>query len=55
MEDLWIDGPDDIANAPALKHRKTAKEKITGTWAKIPTTSVLNSRSLPETQCWLSC
>jgi hypothetical protein len=37
MDNLWIDGPDDIANAPEPKRRRrSAKAKLTGTWAKIP-------------------
>jgi hypothetical protein len=38
-DDLWIDGPDDIANAPIpnRRHRRCpARIKLTGTWAKIP-------------------
>ena len=36
-DDLWIDGPDDIANAPAATRcPRTAKEKVADTWAKIP-------------------
>jgi hypothetical protein len=38
-DDLWIDGPDDIANAPIpnRRHRRRpARIKLTGTWAKIP-------------------
>lgn len=40
--DLWIEGPDDIANAPTLKRRRrrsgsaTEEEKFTKTWAQIP-------------------
>jgi hypothetical protein len=36
-DDLWIDGPDLIANAPPPPPRaRTAKEKVADTWAKIP-------------------
>ena len=38
--DLWIEGPDDIANAPASKRRRrrgsTAEKEIIKTWARIP-------------------
>ena len=37
MDKLWIDGPDDIANAPKPRRRRSpAKIKLAGTWAKIP-------------------
>ena len=38
MDSLWIDGPDDIANAPGPRRRRrsSAKVKLTGTWAKFP-------------------
>jgi hypothetical protein len=35
-ENLWIDGPDDIANALAPRQRRRAKRSTTNTWAKIP-------------------
>jgi hypothetical protein len=35
-DDLWIDGPDDIANAPDLKRQRKRRRELDGTYAKIP-------------------
>jgi hypothetical protein len=35
-DDLWIDGPDVIASAPAPKRRRKRRRELDGTYAKIP-------------------
>ena len=36
MDNLWTDGPDDIANAPAPRRRQKPRRELDGTYAKIP-------------------